>query len=392
VRKSQKFEGGADNSDICGGVRRPGILPGARFCSDVSTRRNTVKKSAGVLFAILVIATISSTAFAHPQGSAAAPIKVIFDTDFLVPPQDDGLALALALKSPELQVLGITTVAGNGEMQQETADALRELEILGRTDIPVYMGAERPLVHQGTEWAQTVHGKWWSDAPPVAPPGGFAKAQAQKESAVDFIIRTVNANPGQITIIAIGPLTNVAIAIRQSPGFAQKVKQINIMGGAIGSLDGGGGNVTPNAEFNFWVDPESAQVVVRSGIPIKLTGLNVTRKTDFTKDWYDKIVAADTPLARFLKERMDRGYAANPNRRGGQMYDELTVASLIDPTLVTSKDMYVDVDINHGPDYGVSVGALKIWEGGEGARQISVQYDVDNDRFMKMYAERLARK
>src|SRR4029077_6344603 len=207
------------------------------------------------------------------------------------------------------------------------------------------------------------------------------------ESAVDFIIRAVNANPGQVTITAIGPLTNIAIAIRQSPGFAQKVKQLNIMGVAVGF---GAGNVTPNAEFNFWVDPEAAQVVIRSGIPIFLTGLNVTRKTNFTKDWYDKIVGADTPLTRFLKEQMDRGYAANPNRRGGQMYDELTVASLIDPTLVTSKDMYVDVDINQGPDYGVSVGAVKTWEGGEGARQISVQYDVDNDRFMKMYAERLA--
>jgi inosine-uridine nucleoside N-ribohydrolase len=326
------------------------------------------------------------------QAQATAPIKVIFDTDFLVPPQDDGLALALALKSPELQILGVTTVAGNGEMQQETADALRELEIAGRSDIPVFMGAERPLLHQASEWAQTVHGKWWSDAPPVAPPGGFAKTQAQKESAVDFIVRTVNANPGQIYIIAIGPLTNIATAIRQAPGLAQKIKQINIMGGAIGSLDGGGGNVTPNAEFNFWVDPEAAQVVVRSGIPIKLTGLNVSRKTSFTKDYYSKIVAVDTPLTRFLKEQMDRRYASNLNSRGGFMYDELTVASLIDPTLVMSKDMYVDVDINHGPDYGVSVGALKTWEGGEGARQISVQYDVDNDRFMQMYVDRLTRK
>jgi purine nucleosidase len=351
-----------------------------------------VKKLWSILALALIIGAITFSAQAQPQAAAGGPMKVIFDTDFLVPPQDDGLALALALKSPELQILGVTTVAGNGEMQQETADALRELEILGRSDIPVYMGSERPFVHQASEWAQTIHGKWWSDAPPVEPPGGFAKTQAQQESAVDFIIRTVNANPGQIYIIAIGPLTNIATAIRQSPGLAQKIKQLNIMGGAIGSLDGGGGNSTPNAEFNFWVDPEAAQVVVRSGVPIKLTGLNVSRKTSFTKDSYDKIVAVDTPLTRFLKEQMDKRYAANPNSRGGFMYDELTVASLIDPTLVMSKDMYVDVDINHGPNYGVSVGALKTWEGGEGARQISVQYDVDNDRFMKMYVERLTKK
>jgi len=340
-----------------------------------------------MIFAIGVWSSVSSTAFAQ----ASAPIKVIFDTDFSIPPQDDGLALALAIKSPELQILGVTTVAGNDTVQRATSDALRELEIAGRSDIPVYRGANRPLVHEKSEWATTVHGKWWSDEAPAMPPGGFAKTQAQTENAVDFIIRTVNANPGQITIIAIGPLTNIAMAIRLEPGLAQKVKKIAIMGGAIGSLDGGGGNVTPNAEFNFWVDPEAAQVVVRSGIPIDLTGLNVTRKTNFTKDWYDKIVAVDTPLTRLIKQRMDAGYASNPTR-AGQMYDELTVGTVIDPTLVKSKDMYVDVDINHGPNYGVSVGAMKIWEGGEGAKKISVQYDVDFQRFMNMYVERVTKK
>src|SRR5579864_7878553 len=184
-----------------------------------------------MMLAIGAWSSVSSTAFAQAQ--ATAPIKVIFDTDFSIPPQDDGLALALAMKSPELQILGITTVAGNDTMQRATSDALRELEIGGRTDIPVYRGANRPLVHEKSDWAATVHGKWWSDEAPPVPPGGFAKIKAQDESAIDFIIRTVNANPGQITIIALGPLTNIAIAIRQEPGFAQKVKKIAIMGGAI---------------------------------------------------------------------------------------------------------------------------------------------------------------
>ncbi len=345
------------------------------------------------LFAIAVISSVSPIVpvRAQAQAQATAPMKVIFDTDFRIPPQDDGLALALALNSPELQILGVTTVAGNDTVQRATSDALRELEIAGRNDILVYRGANRPLVHSKPDSLSTYPGRWWSDEAPAMPPGGFAKTQAQKESAVDFIIRTVNANPGQITIIAIGPLTNIATALRQEPGLAQKIKKISIMGGAVGALDGGGGNSMPNAEFNFWVDPEAAQDVVRSGIPISLTGLNVTRKTHFTKDWYDKIVAVNTPLTQLIKERMDAGYAANPNR-SGQMYDELTVASLIDPTLVKAKDMFVDVDINHGPDYGVSVGGLKPWEGGENAKQISVQYDVDNERFMEMYVERLTRK
>lgn len=322
--------------------------------------------------------------------SASTPLKVIFDTDFSVPPQDDGMALALALKSPELQILGVTTVAGNDTMQRATSDALRELEIAGRTDIPVYRGANRPWMHEKSEWATTVHGKWWSDEPPPTPPGGFAKRKPENESAMEYIIRTVNANPGQITIIAIGPLTNIAMAIRQEPGFAQKVRSLAIMGGAIASLADGGGNITPNAEFNIWVDPEAAQVVFRSGIPIALTPLNVTRKTNFTKEYFDKIIAVDTPLTRLMKDRMAAGYAANPNRRGA-MFDELTVATLIDPTLVKTVDLMVDVDVNKGPDYGVTVGARKLWEGGEGAKTMTVQYDLDFDRFIRMFIERVTK-
>lgn len=315
--------------------------------------------------------------------------KVIFDTDFSVPPQDDGTALILALKSPELKILGVTTVAGNATVQRATSDALRVLEIAGRTDIPVYQGANRPWIHEKTEFATRVHGKWWSDDAPPPPPGGFAKKQAEAESAVSFIIRAVEQNPNEITIIAIGPLTNIATAVRQEPGFAKKVKKIVIMGGAIASLPDGGGNVTPNAEFNFWVDPEAAQVVIRSGIPIVLTPLNVTAKTDFSKQWFDEIVAADTPLTRLIKETMGPFYEKHPDVHS-QMYDQLTVASLIDPTLVKAQDLYVDVDINHGPDYGTSLGAKQPWEGGEGAVKVSVQYDVDFNRFIQMFVKRVS--
>ena len=338
-------------------------------------------------FGVAVCALWSVAGAAQPA-SATSVAKVIFDTDFVVPPQDDGTALVLALHSPELNVLGVTTVAGNDTMQRATQDALRVLEICNRTDIPVYRGANRPLVHVGGDWAKTVHGKWWSDEAAPPPPGGLAKRQAEKESAVDFMIRTVNASPGEISIIAIGPLTNIATAIRQDPDFAKNVKKIAIMGGAAASLPGGGGNVTPNAEFNIWVDPEAAWVVLHSGIPLVFTPLNVTSKTNFTKEAYDQIVAADTPITRLIKDRMGAGFAANPNRHSN-MYDQLTVASFIDPSLVTAKDLYVDVVITHGPDYGTTVGAAKQWEGGEQSVKVSWQYDVDNDRFIKMFVDRV---
>jgi pyrimidine-specific ribonucleoside hydrolase len=191
------------------------------------------------------------------------------------------------------------------------------------------------------------------------------------------------------------------MAIRQDSSFAKNVKQLNIMGGAIGMLEGGSGNVTPNAEFNFWVDPEAAQIVLRSGIPVNLTPLNVTSKTDFSDEYVKQILAVNNPLTQLIGDRMKQmnhpnSTARPPNpgvRRGGrQMYDELTVATVIDPTLVKSRTLYVDMDINYGPDYGVSVGGAKPWEGGEAAKPISVQYDVDNARFMDMFVKRLTSK
>jgi inosine-uridine nucleoside N-ribohydrolase len=333
--------------------------------------------------------TLSGTAAAL-SGTAAAKHRVIFDTDFVIPPQDDGLALILALHSPEIEILGVTTVAGNDSRERATSDALRVLEIANREEIPVFNGADMPLVHERSKYATTVHGKWWSDDPPPAPPGGFAKKRAETTSAVDFIVRTVMDNPGDITILAIGPLTNIAKAIRQEPGLALKVKQLVIMGGAVASLPDGAGNVTPNAEFNFWVDPEAAKVVLRSGIPTILSPLNVSRKAVFTKEWYEKLVRADTPLTRLIEMRMERRYERDSDLRM-LMYDQLAVATLVDPTLFVMKELYVDVDINHGINYGVSVGGTKLWPGAEGARKVQVEHDVDWDRFITLYIERMAR-
>ena len=323
-------------------------------------------------------------------GAVAQQHKVIFDTDFAIPPQDDGMALILALHSPEIEILGVTTVAGNFSMERATSDVLRVLEIDERIDIPVYRGADMPLVHEKSDYAVRVHGEWWSDEPPPPPPGGFAAKQAEAMGAAEFIVQTVRAYPGEITILAIGPLTNVAMAIRQASDVAPNVKQIVIMGGAIARLPDGHGNVTPNAEFNFWVDPEAARAVLRSGIPIVLSPLNVSRKTGLTKEWYERMVATDTPITRLVRETMGPRFQSRPDA-SELMYDQVAVASLIDPSLVTTRELYVDVDDTPGLNYGVSVGGDQIWPGAEGARRMSVQYDLDWERFITMFVERVTR-
>lgn len=315
---------------------------------------------------------------------------VIFDTDFVLPPGDDGFALLYALHSPELEILGVTTVAGNESMERATTDALRVLEIAGRSEIPVYRGADMPLVHEKSEFAVEHYGKWYSDEPPPPPPGGFAKREAERERAADYIVETVMERPGEIVIIALGPLTNIATALSLEPRFAENVKELVIMGGAIASLPDGGGNLTPNAEFNFWVDPEAARATLRSGIPILLSPLNVSRKTALTKRWYEAMVTTDTPVTRLLRERVGPVFEANPDRTF-LMFDQVAVASAVDPSLVTVKELYVDVDVNHGINYGVSVGFEEIWPGAEGATKMRVQYDLDWERFIETFVERMRR-
>jgi inosine-uridine nucleoside N-ribohydrolase len=340
---------------------------------------------AAVTIVLVLLASVPSAT----QTGAPAKHRIIFDTDFALPPQDDGLALALALASPELDIIAITTVAGNYNVQRANADALRMLEIAGRTDIPVYGGAARPLVHAKDEYATTHYGKWWSDEAPPAPPGGFAKKALEPESAAGFITKAVTADAGAIEIIAVGPLTNLALAIRQQPSVAKAINRLVIMGGAIGFLPDGAGNITPAAEFNFWVDPEAAREVLRSGIPIELSPLNASRKTAFTKGWFDEIVAHDTPVARMIAEQMGPQFQ-RPDF-SVHMYDELAVASVIDPTLVKTTRLIVDVDTAAGIDYGASIGGAEPWPGAEGAATIDVQYDVDFPRFIRLFVDRVSR-
>ena len=339
------------------------------------------------LSALTLLLALVATAPAVAQPAQ----KIIFDTDFAFPPQDDAMALFFVLNSPELDVLGITTVAGNRSVNVATADVLKILEATSRSEIPVYQGAAAPLLHKGTEWDTKRHGGWYANEPAPQPPGGFAVAKKlENQGAIDYLVATVMKYPGQVTILAIGPLTNIAMAMRMEPRFSGNVRQLVIMGGAIASLADGGGNHTPNAEFNFYVDPEAAQIVLRSGIPIVLSPLNVSRKARFTKESYDKIVAVDTPITRLVKDNMGPGYQQRPDRVA-LMYDQVAAVALVAPELIKTVELFVDVDINPAANYGVSVGAPQIWPGGEGARKMQVQTDIEWDRFIRLYIERVTR-
>jgi inosine-uridine nucleoside N-ribohydrolase len=334
------------------------------------------------------LALLLAIAAAVPATAQPAQ-KIIFDTDFAFPPQDDAMALFFVLNSPELEILGITTVAGNRSVNVASADVLKLLEVTGRTEIPVFQGAAAPLLHKGSEWDTKRHGGWYANAPAPAPPGGFATSKTlESRSGIDYLVDTVMKDPGQVTILAIGPLTNIAMAMRMEPRFAGNVKQLVIMGGAIASLPDGAGNHTPNAEFNFYVDPEAAQIVLRSGIPIVLSPLNVSRKARFTKADYDRIVAVDTPITRLIRDNLGPGYQQRPDRVA-LMYDQVAAVALVAPQLITTVELFVDVDINPDASYGVSVGGPQIWPGGEGAKKMLVQTDLDWDRFIRLYVERV---
>jgi inosine-uridine nucleoside N-ribohydrolase len=322
----------------------------------------------------------------------AQPQRIVFDTDFAFPPQDDAMALLFVLNCPEVEILGITTVAGNRSLNVANADLLKLLELTGHTDIPVYAGAAAPLVNEGTAWDRARHGGWYANDPAPPPPGGFATTKAlEGGSAVDFLVDVVRRHPGQVTILALGPLTNLALAMRLDRDFAPNVRRVVIMGGALASLPDGGGNHTPNAEFNFYVDPEAARLVLRSGMRIVLSPLNVSRQARFTKPWYDRIVAVDTPATRLIRDHVGPRLAKMGDRPP-LMYDQVAAAYVVDPTLVKTVEWYVDVDANRGPNYGVSVGAPEPWPGAEGARKVTVQTGLDFDRFIRLYVERVTRR
>jgi len=318
----------------------------------VTNRRNFLRASAATLatgiFPALPPANASPAegSFATPAEVSSRSERIILDTD---PGVDDALAIFLALRSPELQLEAITAVSGNVPLSFTLPNALRLVEIAGRTDVPVAAGAAVPLLRRLVT-AAYVHGNNGLGGVEFPEP----KIKPAAESAVELIRRIVRANPGEITIAAVGPLTNIATLLKVDPSIAPLIKSFALMGGSLS-----GGNITPAAEFNFYVDPEAARVVFDSNVPILMVGLDVTHKVLLRESQVKLLEAAQNPVsqaaAKIMRATMAR-IKPTSDETVVAMHDPLTIASLIDPSLITAKDYYVQIETTGEMTAGMSVG------------------------------------
>lgn len=255
----------------------------------------------------------------------------------------------MALRSRDIRVLVITTVAGNVNVHQAARNALYTAELCG-SNVPVFVGAEKPLrrKHQAADW---FHGKDGLGDHGYPPP----KRALENKHAVDAIISTIEANPG-LVLVTLGPLTNVALALQRNPSIATKVSRCVIMGGAPCCE----GNVTPAAEYNIWCDPEAARIVMRSGVPVELIGWHLCRgEAALNLKDIEHVLSLDTPLARFAIEcnsRAQEAYFEQTGERGISLPDPVCMSIALDPSIVTNQsDHYVDVETTSELTRGMTV-------------------------------------
>ena len=310
-----------------------------------------------------------------------APRSIIIDAD---PGNDDAVALLMALASPELKLLGITTVAGNVPLALTCRNARSVVELSGRRDVPVLAGADKPLVRAPVS-AEHVHGQ--------SGLGGVSLAEPTRplatENAVGFIIRTLREKPaGSVTLGALGPLTNIALALMQAPEIAARLREIVLMGGAGCA----GGNVTPCAEFNFYADPHAAQVVFRSGVPIVMLPLDVTHQVLSTRARIAAIGElgnrAGQTVAQLLSFAASTG-VEDYGSDGAPLHDPCVVAYLLRPELFGGRHINVEIETGSALTMGMSVAD---WRGVSGRpANATFMRSVDAPGFYALLGERLAR-
>lgn len=310
------------------------------------------------------------------------PRKIIIDTD---PGQDDAVAILLALASPELQVLGITAVAGNVPLALTAKNARKVCELAGRRDVPVFAGASRPLMRDLVT-AEYVHGKTGLDGPDLPEP----TMPLQDRHAVDFIIDTLAAADADdgITLCALGPLTNIAMALNRAPHLAPRIREIVAMGGGLFE----GGNVTPVAEFNIYVDPHAAHVVLRCGRPVTLHPLDVTHQCLTSRARVDAFRAMGNRVGRATAELLDffeRFDEQKYGTEGGPLHDPNVIAWLLAPELYVGRHINVEVETASELTMGMTV--ADYWHVTRRPRNVHYMRHVDEAGFFALLTERLAR-
>jgi inosine-uridine nucleoside N-ribohydrolase len=304
--------------------------------------------------------------------------RIIIDCD---PGHDDAIALLLALASPELELLGVTTVAGNTSLEHTTANALKVLDHVAHANVPVAAGAPRPLVRAraaavGDQVGTGLEG-------PVLPPPA---RQPEPAHAIDWIARTVAQNDAPVTLVAIGPLTNVALLLARYPEMESALERIVLMGGAIGE-----GNMTPAAEFNIWTDPEAAARVFTSGIDLTMVGLDVTYQALMRPHHVERLAALGRAgrLVADLYAFYSRRHPRRLVRDGAPVHDAVAVAQLIDPSLLELWDCGVVIDT--GPELSRGRTYVDRWGQAGWPPNCQVAVGVDSERFFELLIERVAR-
>jgi inosine-uridine nucleoside N-ribohydrolase len=337
---------------------------------------------------LVLLATLLTPAY-------PAPRKIILDTD---PGSDDAMAMMLALNSPELDVRAITVVPGNVTASQGLENALRMVSLAERCDIPVAAGAQHPL------FQKLITAEFWHGKNGIAnvelPP---SKCKVDRRFGPDLIIQMVHAEPHEITLVPVGPLTNIALAVLKDPSIVPLVKEVILMGGSIS-----GGNVNAAAEANIYNDPEAAQIVFQAGWPVTMVGLDVGDKTLLTQKYLDQLGATHGPVndfiyavAKYLVELSAKfGFGGTP------MYDPLAVGVAVDATLVKAPEMHVEVETRgeftrgetvanrHGMvERNVLHGDHYVIEGVDRVTpNAKVCVEVDADRFLRLFVSRIQGK
>ena len=333
--------------------------------------------------------------------SAQSKRKIIINQDCSGPGGSNLQTLALLIQSPDVEVLGITVVSGDQWRDEEVAHALRLLEIMGRTDIPVVPGAVFPLVRRRDEaqlW-QARYGKvaytgawddrWWHE-PDVVPPlrEGAPATKASSEDAMHFLLRMVHKYPHEVTIYEGGPMTNLAAALRIDPEFPKLAKELVFMGGGLNpqSENPEWAN-NPRHEFNFWFYPEAAHIVLRAPWKkITCTPTDISVKTKLTPEMITQISSSATALAQYIARFYQQGPGADI------MWDELAAAAWLDPTIITQRETrYMDIDLSKGAGYGNTLTWTDKDKPAISLEPVEIQDDLNKDKFYRMFIDFMKR-